>query len=405
MALLTTTLQAWFSEAGLSLKYIGMLSLLGLPYLYRVLWVPFLDRYSLTPLGKRRSWMILTQLLLLAGFVYISCFSPRMEPETMMSIAFILACVAATQDMAIEAHRSEYLQSNEQGIGASMAVFGYRMAVLVSGGLALVFAQHLGFPKVYQLMGFLMLIGAFASYFSNEPSKKEVQVQHISDSFIKPLKEFYARKGIVSLLMFVLLYKFAEAFTSNTSGILIPFLIQGLGFSSETVGYVNKIGGLVAVILGGLAAGFIMLRLSMFKALLIFGLLQAITNFLFVMLAIKGQSIPFLVLAVVFDNFVVGMSTTAIVAMFMRVVDKRFTATQFSILTSLGALPRVFSGPLGASLQAKFGWIGLYQISVVFALFFIPFLYQIRHLIMDDSESESSTQDLVKADSHLGHIE
>lgn len=386
LSLVGSTLQAWFSDVGVSVLGTGMLSLLGLPYAYRIFWGPFLDRYSLTSLGKRRSWMLMSQILLLLGFNFLAWFSPSSHPKIIAAIAVMLACVSATQDMAVEAHRTEYLLNREQGVGASVAVFGYRIALLISGGLALILAQHVGWSVTYRVMGFIMLIGVLASYSSEEPSLKDTAQMTLSGSFVEPLKELMSRKGIFSLFMFILFYKLGEAFTATTSGIVMPFLISGIGFPLETIGYVNKVGGVGAVILGGLAAGFVMMRWSMLSALFFFGLLQAITNVLFVALAISGKNIPLFAIAVIFDNFAAGMGTTAIVALFMRVVDKRFTATQFSLLAAIGTLPRIFSGPFAAILQSWFGWVGLYQISVILALGFIPFLYKCRHLISREPE-------------------
>ncbi|MFA5960951.1 MAG: MFS transporter [Tatlockia sp.] len=378
LALTSSTLQAWYSEAGLSILATGMLSLVGLPYVYRIIWGPVLDRYSLSPLGKRRSWILIMQVALLLGFNLMAWFSPGQSPELMAFLAFVCALFSATQDVAVDAQRAEYLLPKEHGIGASLSVLGYRLALLISGGFALILAKHLGWAYTYRLMGLLMLVGVFATLWSEEPSKPMETKLGFTASFTAPIKELFARPGMVTVLLFILFYKTGEAFTATTSGIVMPFLIQGLGFSIDTIGYVNKMMGIGAILLGGLAAGVLLLRFSLFRALWVFGLLQALTTLLFIALAITGKNLPLFATAVVCDNFAAGMSATALVALFMRLVKPPFTATQFSFLVAVSALPRIFSGPMAALIQMKLGWVGLYQLAFVLALGFIPFLLKIR---------------------------
>jgi PAT family beta-lactamase induction signal transducer AmpG len=238
-------------------------------------------------------------------------------------------------------------------------------------------------------MGALMCFGIFATIYSAEPSISEEKLKALSmkDAFVEPFKEFLARPGIIALFCFIFLYKLGEAFTTTSSGIVMPFLIQGLGFSLESIAYVNKVMGVIAIVVGGLVAGFVLMRCSLYKALLGFGLLQAITNLFFIILAYSGKNIMLLALAVVSDNFAAGMGSTALVALFMRLVDKRFTGTQFSLLVAFSTLPRVLSGPIAAQLQAWVGWVGLYQLAFVLALAFVPFLFLIREQIAKKPES------------------
>jgi PAT family beta-lactamase induction signal transducer AmpG len=378
LALLSSTLQAWFADAGMSVLATAMLSLVNLPYAYRIAWGPLLDRYSLSSLGKRRSWMLVMQVALLLGFNLMAWFSPNTSPELMAIIALMLACFSATQDVAIEAHRVEYLPVKEHGLGASLAVFGYRLALLIAGGLALIIAKQFGWAFTYRLMGVFMLLGVIATLWSSEPSKRIENKVNFVEFFVTPFREFGKRRGIIPLIFFIFFYKLGEAFTTTTSGIVMPFLIQGIGFSLDTIGYVNKIMGVSSILLGGLAAGLLLIRWSLFRALLVFGLLQAATNVLFIALAMSGKNLPLFATAVVCDNFAAGMGSTALVVFFMRLVNQSFTATQFSLLVAFSTLPRIFSGPLAAMLQIWFGWVGLYQLSFILALGFIPFLLMIR---------------------------
>jgi PAT family beta-lactamase induction signal transducer AmpG len=325
------------------------------------------------------------QALLLVGFNVMTWFSPTTSPQLMAALAFVLACFSATQDVAIDAQRTEYLPVNEHAIGASLAVFGYRLALLVAGGLALIIAAHLGWAVAYRIMGCLMLLGMVATLCSAEPTAQITTHTTFSQSFIGPLKELLSRPGIVPLLFFVFFYKLGEAFTTTTSGIVMPFLIQGLGFSLDVIAYVNKVMGISSILLGGLAAGIILMCCSLYRALLAFGLLQATTNVLFILLAITGKNLTIFAIAVVCDNFAAGMGSTALVALFMRIVDRRFTGTQFSMFVALAALPRVLSGPFAALLQSWFGWVGLYQLSFLLALGFVPFLIMIKEQTLQNN--------------------
>lgn len=393
LALLTSTLQAWFADSNMSLYVTGMLSLLGLPYLYRFLWAPFLDRYSLfKKIGRRKSWILSMQFILCMGFNIMAWMSPQISPVYMAILAYILASASATQDAAIDAYRIEILNPEEYGLGASLATLGYRLAMLVSGGAALLIAQYLGWSTSYRIMGLLMLIGVLATFWSDESvTANYPKNTSIEEAFLEPVKNLMKRQGIVLFCLFIIFYKLGEVFTTNVSGIVMPFLIQGLNFPLATIAYVNKIMGLLALIAGGLTSGFILLRYSLFKSLLVFGLIQSATNALFVALAIVGKNTILLAIAVTCDNFAGGLGSTAIVALFMRFVNCNFTATQFSILVAFSSLPRIFSGPIGAFLNEHFGWVGLYQIAFGLSFCFIPFLLNIAKL--DCFRSEVNTHD------------
>ncbi len=389
MALISSTLQAWYADTGMSVLATGALSLVSLPYLYRIFWGPILDRYSLFAIGKRRSWILTMQLLLLLGFNAMAWLTPESYPHLMAFLALVLACFSATQDVAIDAHRAEFLPVKEHALGASLAVFGYRIALLLSGGLALVMAQKLGWAFTYRFMGTTMFIGMLAVLFSKEPTMEIKERRSFTQSYIAPMKELFYRPGIIPLILFIFCYKLGEAFTTSTSGIVMPFLIQGLGFSLDVIGYVSKTLGIGAILLGGLTAGLVLMRYPLYHSLMAFGFLQALTNVLFVILAMAGKQVNLLALAVFSDNFAAGMGSTALVALLMRLVDKRFTGTQFSLLVALSTLPRILSGPLGANIQMHFGWIGLYQLSIAFALAFIPFLMMIKEQTKTSSFKET----------------
>ncbi len=378
LALVSSTLQAWFADTGMSVVATGCLSLLSFPYVYRFLWAPILDRFSLcSNFGKRRSWMLAMQVLLLLGFNLLAWCSPKTSPSLMICLSFIIACISATQDTVIDAHRTEYLHEAEFGLGASLAMSGYRIAMLITGGFALVIASVWGWAITYRIMGALMVFGILVTFWSPEPSRASHSQHTLLDIFRGPLKSLMRKPGFWLLCCFIISYKLAESFTTTTSGIVMPFLIQEMKFSLATIGYVNKIVGIAAIVLGGLFAGFVLMRSSLFRALFAFGILQALTNALFIKLALSEQSLLWFSIAVASDNFAAGMGSTALIALIMRFVDKNFTATQFSILVALAMLPRVLSGPIGAYLQVHFGWVGLFEIGFLSAFIFIPFLWKL----------------------------
>ncbi len=382
LALLTSTLRAWWSDAGLSLAVIASLSLLNLPYAYRMIWGPFLDKLTLLPLGKRRSWIVCCAFLMFVGFNIIARLSPVKHTHLLIILTFIIACLSSIQDAAIDAHRTEYLPEREHGLGASLAVLGYRLALLIGGGLALLVAHRFGWSSTYHLMATFFLIGIIAILASDEPAHPTLPPQNLIKCMQAALKNLWHHQNIWGLLGFIIFYKLGEAFTTSTSSIVMPFLIQGLGFSLDTIGVINKVLGLIAIILGGVISGFILTHRSLFKCLLWFGLLQALTNGLFLLLAFSGKNVGLLALAVMLDNFAAGMGSTALVVMFMRIVDKRFTATQLSFLVAIATLPRIFIGPIAAYIQLKIGWVGLYEVAWALSFGYLPFLYVLKNSLI-----------------------
>ncbi len=375
-ALLGTTLQAWYADTGMSVMQIGLLSLLGLPYTYRMILAPLVDRYNLFGLGRRRGWMMSMQVLLLLGFNGLAWLQPQSSPHLIALLACALSFCSAMQDTVIDAQRIEYLPEADYGLGAAFGVLGYRIAILIGAGVALIVAAHVGWAWTYRLMGSLMSIGLVTAWCSQEPPATKAPTGW--HAWIEPFLNLLSRENCLWLFAFILLYKLGEAFTTTTSGIVMPFLRQSLDFSLETIGYVNKLMGVVALLTGGLVAGYILRIWLLYRALICFGFMQAVSNLLFLALAIQGKVMWLFVTAVFFDNLAAGMGTTALVALLMQVVDKRYTATQFSILVAISAIPRIFGGPLGALIQARVGWVGLFVWAVLLSFLFLLVVGKIR---------------------------
>lgn len=366
LALSSGTLQAWLTVDGVDLKTIGWFALVGLPYTFKFLWAPLLDRYGIGPLGRRRGWMLLSQLALAAVLAAMAMSSPKASVLGLGMLAVALAFLSATQDIAIDAYRADLLRPEQRGAGAALSVFGYRMAMLVSGGLALWLAdQYLGFQGVYGVMAALMVVSAVVTVLAPNAPHEAAAPRSLAEAVIAPLREFFGRRGAIVLLVLIVLYKLGDAFAGTLT---TAFLIRGVGFSPAEVGAVNKGLGLVATIVGGLAGGAVLARIGLYKALLVFGVLQAVSNLGFAVLASTGKSLPLMAAVIGLENLCGGMGTAAFVALLIGLVDQRFSATQFALLSALGAVGRVYVGPSAGYLVEAVGWPVFFGLSTLVAL-------------------------------------
>ncbi|MGH7228092.1 MAG: AmpG family muropeptide MFS transporter [Nitrospiraceae bacterium] len=375
LALTAGTLQAWLTVAGLDLRTIGIVTLVGLPYTLKFLWSPLMDRFVPPWLGRRRGWMIATQLGLIAGIAAMAVTGPADAIWALSVLALVVAFLSASQDIAFDAYRADVLLAPERGIGAGISVTGYRIAMLISGAVALILSDHIGWQSTYLLMAGLMLIGVATTLVSPEPSSAITPPRTLSEAVWGPIREFFSRSPAVGLLLLIVLYKVGDAFAGTLT---TAFLIRGVGFSPTEVGVVNKGMGLLATLIGALTGGALMARMGLFRALLLFGLLQAVSNLSFMVLAWAGKSYLVMVSAVAFENLSGGMGTAAFVALLMSLCDHRYTATQFALLSALGALGRVFVGPPSGYLVETVGWVVFFFITFLAALPGLGLLWRLR---------------------------
>ena len=379
LALTGGTLQAWMAVEGVDLKTIGFFSLVGLPYAFKFFWAPLLDRYALPFLGRRRGWILCTQFALIGLIILLGLTSPKDTPLLVALLALFLTFTSASQDIVIDAYRTDILREKERGLGAAVSVTGYRIAMLVSGALALILAGPLGWRLTYLLMAGVMLVGTVATIFGPEPEEMVRPPESLKEAISGPLTEFFARPAAWGFLALIILYKIGDAFAGSLT---TAFLIRGPGFSIGEVGAINKGLGLIATILGALYGGVMLARMGLYRSLMIFGILQAISNLSFMVLAYVGKVYSMMVAAVAFENLAGGMGTAAFVAFLMALCDHRYTATQFALFSALASLGRIFVGPPSGYLSHEVGWVIFFFVTFLAALPGLALLYKMRRHVL-----------------------
>ena len=396
LALTSGTLQAWATVEGLDIKTISFLTLVGSAYTLKFLWAPLMDRFvprspGIAALGRRRSWMLVTQLALIGGIAAMGSLSPKHALVGLVAFAVLVAFFSASQDIAFDAYRTDVLRNEERGAGAAVSVLGYRLAMLVSGGLALVLAdEFIGWRATFWLMSGLMAIGVVATFVAPEPEVVVKPPRTLDEAVVGPLKDFFTKQGAVVLLLLIVLYKLGDAFAGSLS---TAFLIRGVGFSAGDVGRINKILGLVATIIGALAGGALMAKLGLYRALLTFGILQAVSNLGFWFLAVSPKNYWTMATAVGVENICGGMGTAAFVAFLMALCNRSYSATQFALLSALAAVGRTYlSGPFSGVLVEDLGWASFFAVTVVIALPGLALLWWQREAILALERPNSSDE-------------
>lgn len=352
-----SVLQAWLKEAGVDLGTIGLFALVGLPYTLKFLWAPLLDRFvPIAGMGRRRGWLLLIQLALMAAIAGLGFTDPTQSLPLVTLAAFLVAFFSASQDIVVDAYRRESLADDEQGLGASLYVNGYRVGLLLSSGGGLILADYIPFSAVYWVMVAAMLPGLITTLFCIEPQIAVGTPRTLREAVVEPFVEYFSRQDAVLILLFVLLYKVGEMMANQMT---TPFYLD-IGFSKTEIGTIVKLFGFWATVVGGLIGGVLMLRLGQYRALWLFGVLQAVGLIGFVILARLGHSLPGLALAITSENLFSGMATTAYVAFMATLTNKKFTATQYALLSSLMGIPRVVMSTPTGYLAQWLGWEGFF---------------------------------------------
>ncbi len=366
LALTSGTLQAWMTVENIDLKTIGFFSLVGQAYVFKFLWSPMMDRYTPPFLGRRRGWLLMTQAMLLLAVAAMGFLEPASQLRWMAALAVVIAFCSASQDIVFDAWKTDVLSAEERGAGAAISVLGYRLGMLVSGGLALWLAdRYLGWQGMYWLMAALLIPCMIATFLAPEPSDVIPVPRSLEQAVAEPLRDFFGRNNAWLILLLIVLYKLGDAFAMSLT---TTFLIRGVGFDAGEVGVVNKTLGLIATIIGALYGGVLMQRLSLFRALLIFGILQGVSNAGYWLLSITDKHMLSMAAAVFFENLCGGMGTAAFVALLMTLCNKSFSATQFALLSALSAVGRVYVGPIAGWFVEAHGWAEFYLFSVFAAI-------------------------------------
>jgi len=345
-------LQAWMTEEKVDLTWVGMITLVQIPYSWKFLWAPALDRFIPPLLGRRRGWLLVAQALLAVSIASLGFSDPARHPVAMVASAILVAFFSATQDVVVDAYRREDLADAELGLGSSLYVYGYRVGMWAASGGALILADHMPFGRVYLIMAGGMLFGMAVTLLAPEPRIGGAPPRTLRAAMWDPLADFFGRDGVGWILALILLYKVGDTMAAAIS---TPFYLE-LGFSKSEIGAVVKLFGSWATIGGAVIGGILMLRLGIHRSLWVFGVLQAVSTAGFAALARAGASMPALAAVIGFESVTGGMGTSAFVAFMASLTDRRFTATQYALLTSIMGLPRVIaSAPTGFAAK-HLGW-------------------------------------------------
>ncbi|BBJ22246.1 AmpG family muropeptide MFS transporter [Candidatus Nitrotoga sp. AM1P] len=371
--LLFNLVPAWLRSEQVDLKTIGLFALIQFPYTWKFLWSPLLDRYVLPILGRRRGWMLLTQLGLLAVIASMGAFSPQSDLHTIAYIATLLAFLSATQDIVLDAYRRELLEESELGLGNAVHVNAYRIAGLVPGSLSLILADFLPWSIVFIITALFMLPGMAMTLMVKEPLNIN-SPKSLRDAVVEPFHEFITRHGWQSALLILTFLFFYKLGDSMCTALATPFYMD-MGFSKTQIGLIAKNAGLWPAVIGGLLGGLWMVRIGINRALWLFGVVQVVSIFGFFWLASVGYhaeitTVELTQLAIVIgiEALGVGLGTAAFVAFIARTTHPAYTATQFALFTSLAAMPRTFANAATGWLVEAIGWTGFFLLCALLAL-------------------------------------
>ncbi len=374
-------LTLWLTDAKLDIKTIALFTSVGLPYSIKFLWAPLLDRYVPPFLGRRRGWMLITQIGLIGVIIAIASEDPASSTDAIWFLAVALAALSATQDIAIDAWRADTLSPDERAGGSAVYVLGYRVAMLTVGTAGLILADLLGYRVVFLGTGALLALCVIATLLAEEPEKPSSSPRNLVDALVMPFSEFVKRLGWFALaaLAFAALYKFGD---QMVDGLISAFWRRELGMSKTEIGTFNKAAGFAGVALGGLLAGVLTPKLGTRNALILFGLLQASTNFLYVALALTGKSYVLVGGAIFVDYVANTMGTAVFMAVFIAMCNKEVSATQYALLTSLSSVGKRVFGWAGGDIIAGYGWATFFGATALMAIPGLILVYFLPSFLM-----------------------
>ena len=360
LLLTITLLQAWLTDEGVSKSTIGLFALVGVPYSLKFLWAPIFDRYVISKLGRRRGWILITQVLLIFSIIGLGMTNPAMNAANVALLAIFVTFFSASQDIVIDAYRRESLSDNEQVLGASSYVLGYRIWMLSAGAGGLILADLMSYQFVYLIMALVMIGGVLITLIADEPVNFS-EPSTFLDAVRNPFVEFFKRHGDsinnnisipILILLFILLYKVGDTMAHSLS---TNFYLE-MGYTKTEIGTVVKVFGLIATLVGAFIGGLLSIKIGLYKSLVSFGIFQAIATLGFAILAVSTKSLMLLASVITLENLAAGMGYTAYLAFIANMTNKQFTATQFALMTAIMSLPRtLFSGSSGFLVEIL-GW-------------------------------------------------
>ncbi len=364
--ILISLLPAWLRSEGVDLKAIGLFSLISLPFTWKFIWAPLFDRYTL-PMGRRRGWLITTQVALLLSIPVFGYLHAKLDIWTIAYLATTVAFFSASQDIVLDAYRRELLPDVELGLGNVIHVNAYKIAGLIPGSLSLILADHLPWHSVFMITALFMLPGIVMTLLVKEPAIKQGAPKTLREAVVEPFHEFISRNGLQTalvILAFIFLYKLGD---SMATALATPFYLD-MGFSKTEIGLIAKNAGLWSSVAGGILGGIWMIKLGINRALWVFGAVQMLSILGFAWLANIGHNLFALGFTIGFEAFGVGLGTAAFVAYIAQTTHPLYTATQFALFTSLAAVPRTIFNSLTGYLAEHLGWVNFYILCFGLAL-------------------------------------
>ncbi len=365
--LLIQLVPAWLRVEGVGLAEIGFFTLVGLPYTWKFVWSPVIDRYTLPFLGRRRGWILVTQVALFFTIATMGFLDPVFSIWAVAYLAAAVAFFSASQDIVLDAYRRELLPDQELGIGNAIHVQTYRLSGLFPGSLALILADHLPWSTVFIVVASFMAVGIVLTLVISEAVANPSPPKSLAKAIVEPFREFVQRKGpraAALILAFMFLYKLGD----NMATALQTAFFVDIGFSLTQIGSIAKFSSLTAAIVGGLGGGIIMIKLGINRALWIFGVVQIVSILGFAVLSEVGTNPWMLGVVVGFEYLGVGLGTAAFIAFIARVTNPVYAATQFALFTALAAVPRTLANAVTGVLVEQIGWTGFFLLCVVVAV-------------------------------------
>jgi PAT family beta-lactamase induction signal transducer AmpG len=357
------TLQSWLTVSGLDIKTVGFITLAGAPYAWKFLWAPLLDRYLPPLLGRRRGWIFIMQLCLAVTIGAMGFFNPTREIYAVAVIAFVIAFCSATQDIVIDAYRVDTIPASERSVAAAVAAFGYRTAAMLAGAVLVSVGAHFGYHVAFLSVAIVMAAMTIATFRAPDPKNSGRPPQTMLQAVWLPLKDLVFRKEALGFILLVLLYKAGDAFALS----LYSFFMLKIGFTQDQLA-LGKVTMTVATIVGVTLGGWLYLKWGMLRSMLIFGILQAVSNLLYSWLALAGPHFWLLITATAVDTMAGGMGQAAFVAFLMSMCSTNFSATQYALLSALASIPRIITGPIASQVAPAVGWPHFFVVTCVTAV-------------------------------------